>query len=161
MFTANHWPKGVLSLIALTQMKNLFTALFVISTSCAFALNPSDFKIQLVSEPYFVVNGNSPTADPQSAYVGFEIKNICRSTTYTNLKFTITSTGTSVIGQNYSLISLASGITLMGTLAPGETKACYYQMKYPANATPSATFNCSLTDATAQKAQKCDATEAK
>jgi uncharacterized repeat protein (TIGR01451 family) len=130
-------------------MKNVFTLILVLSTSSAFALNSSDFTIQLISAPYFVVDGNSPTTGPQSAYVGFEIKNTSGSTTYSNLKFTITSIGTSVVGQNYTLVSPASGITLVGTLAPGETKVCYYYVSYPANVTPQATFNYSLADATA------------
>src|SRR5213075_707967 len=61
----------------------------------------------------------------------------------------ITSIGTSVAGQNYSVVSPASGIINIGTLAPGESKICYYYVSYPANTTPQATFNVKLSDNTA------------
>jgi hypothetical protein len=130
-------------------MKNLFTALLVSSTTFAFALSPTDFTVQRITSSYFVVDGNSPTSGPQTAYVGFKVTNISGSATYSNLKFTITSITTSVAGQNYSMVSPTSGITLVGTLAPGESKVCYYYVSYPASTTPTATFNYSLTDATA------------
>jgi uncharacterized repeat protein (TIGR01451 family) len=128
-------------------MRNLLTALFLCITSIAFALDPSHFTVQRITSPFFVVDGNSPTSGPQSAYVGFKVTNTSGSTTYSNLKFTITI-GTSVTGQNYGLVSPASGITLVGTLAPGESKVCYYFVSYPANTTPQATVNYTLSDAT-------------
>lgn len=130
-------------------MRNFITAVLLCSTSFAFALTPTDFTVQRVTSPYFVVDGNSPTSGPQSAYVGFKVTNTSASTTYSNLKFTITSIGTSVAGQNYSLTSPASGIVLAGTLAPGESKVCYYFVSYPANTSAQATFNYTLSDATA------------
>src|SRR6185503_20286907 len=85
------------------------------------------------------------------AYVGFEVRNNSNSaTTYTGLKFTITSINTSVSGQNYSVVSPASSIINTGTLAPGETKVCYYYVAYPAHTTAQATFNILLSDISAQ-----------
>lgn len=114
------------------------------------ALDPSHFTITRVTAPYFIVDGNSPTTITK-AYVGFEIRNNSNSaTTYTGLKFTITSITTSVSGQNYSVISPASGIINIGTLAPGETRVCYYYVAYPAHTTAQGTFNVLLSDNTAQ-----------
>jgi hypothetical protein len=132
-------------------MKKNFTILLLLLLSgiSSFALNPSHFTITRITAPYFIIDGNSP-ATLTSAYVGFEVKNNSNSaTTYSNLRFTITSIGTSVTGQNYSIISPASGIANIGTLAPGETKVCYYYISYPASTTPQATFNVQLSDLTA------------
>jgi uncharacterized repeat protein (TIGR01451 family) len=130
-------------------MKTTFTLFFLCLFISASALDPNHFTITRITAPYFIVDGNSPTAVTQ-AYVGFKIKNNSNSaTTYTGLKFTITSIGTSVVGQNYSIVSPASGIVNVGTLAPGETKVCYYYASYPANITPQATFNVQLSDNTA------------
>src|SRR5688572_22627947 len=115
----------------------------------ASALDPAHFTIQRISSPYFVVDGNSPATGPLTAYVGFKITNTNVFTTYSNLKFAITSITTSVPGQNYSLTSPANGITLTGTLAPGESKVCYYYVTYPASTTAQATFSYTLSDATA------------
>ncbi|MEO7924209.1 MAG: T9SS type A sorting domain-containing protein [Chitinophagaceae bacterium] len=113
------------------------------------ALDPNHFTITRITAPYFIVDGNSPTTITK-AYVGFEVKNNSNSaTTYPGLKFTITSIGTSVVGQNYSIVSPATGIVNVGTLAPGESKVCYYYVSYPANTTPIATFNVQLSDNTA------------
>lgn len=127
--------------------KILLLALSFVSLS-VFALDAAHFTIQRVTSPYFVVDGNAPTSGPLSAYVGFKITNTS-AVTYNNLKFTITSIGSSVAGQNYSLVSPSNGINLAGTLAPGESKVAYYYVAYPANVTPQATFNYTLTDATA------------
>src|SRR5258705_3192245 len=130
-------------------MKATFTLLFLCLVISASALDPNHFTITRVTAPYFIVDGNSP-ATITKAYVGFEVKNNSNSaTTYTGLKFTITSIGTSVVGQNYSVVSPASGIINIGTLAPGESKVCYYYVSYPANTTPQATFNVQLSDNTA------------
>src|SRR5690348_15070441 len=130
-------------------MKNALTALFLLCFANAWSLNPAHFTITRVTAPYFVVDGNSPTTITK-AYVGFEVTNNSNSaTTYTNLKFTITSIGTTVAGQNYSLVSPASGVINIGTLAPGESKVCYYYVSYPANVTPQATYNLQLSDNTA------------
>ncbi len=128
-------------------MKTTFTLLFLCLVISASALDPNHFTITRVTAPYFIVDGNSPATITQ-AYVGFEVKNNSNSaTTYSGLKFTITSIGTSVAGQNYSIVAPASGIVNIGTLAPGETKVCYYYISY--NVTPQATFNVKLSDATA------------
>ncbi len=111
------------------------------------ALNPSDFTITRVTAPYFVVDGNSP-ATLTKAYVGFKVKNVSGSTTGTSLVFTITSIGTSVVGQNYAVMAPATGVINVGTLAPGQSRVCYYYVSYPANVTPIATFNLRLSDAT-------------
>ena len=130
-------------------MKNLFFFFSLCISAKAFALDPNHFTITRISAPYFIVDGNSP-ATITKAYVGFEVKNNSNSaTTYSGLKFTITSIGTSVVGQNYALVSPVSGIVNAGTLAPGQSKVCYYYVSYPANSTPQATFNVLLSDNTA------------
>ena len=130
-------------------MKTTFTLLFLCLVISASALDPNHFTITRVTAPYFIVDGNSPSIITQ-AYVGFEVKNNSNSaTTYSGLKFTITSIGTSVVGQNYSIVAPVNGIVNVGTLAPGATKVCYYYVSYPANTAPIATFNVQLSDATA------------
>lgn len=115
----------------------------------AFALNSAHFTITRVSAPYFVVDSNTPSTLTKS-YVAFEVKNIVGSgVTYTGLVFTITSIGTSVVGQNYTVVSPASGQQLIGTLAPGESKVVFFFVSYPASTTPIGTFNVRLSDATA------------
>jgi uncharacterized repeat protein (TIGR01451 family) len=130
-------------------MKTTFTLLFLSLVIAASALDPNHFTITRVTAPYFIVDGNTPATITQ-VYVGFEVKNNSNSaTTYSGLKFTITSIGTSVVGQNYSIVAPVNGIVNVGTLAPGETKVCYYYVSYPANTAPIATFNVQLSDATA------------
>ena len=130
-------------------MKATFTLLLLSTCITALALNPAHFTITRITAPYFIVDSNVPSTLTQ-AYVGFEVMNNSNSaTTYSGLKFTITSIGTSVVGQNYSIVAPASGIVNVGTLAPGETKVCYYYISYPASVSPTATFNVQLSDATA------------
>jgi Secretion system C-terminal sorting domain len=130
-------------------MKKIATLFFIMLSLSAAALDPNHFTITRITAPYFIVDGNSP-ATITKAYVGFEVKNNSNSaTTYSNLKFTITSIGTSVVGQNYSIVAPVSGIINVGTLAPGQTKVCYYYISYPANVTPQSTFNIQLSDNTA------------
>jgi uncharacterized repeat protein (TIGR01451 family) len=129
-------------------MKKIFTLVFLLSVLHAAALNSTHFTVQRITSPYFVVDGNSPATGPVTAYVGFKITNTS-ATTYTNLKFTINSISTSVVGQNYSVVSPSSGISAIGTLAAGESKVCYFYVSYPANTTPQATFNYTLADAVA------------
>src|SRR5258705_1179273 len=130
-------------------MKNLLVLLILFISGKMWALDPTHFTITRITAPYFIVDGNSP-ATVTKAYVGFEVKNNSNSaTTYTGLKFTITSIGTSVVGQNYSVVSPASGVINIGTLAPGAGKVCYFYVAYPANVTPQATFNITLNDNTA------------
>jgi uncharacterized repeat protein (TIGR01451 family) len=123
----------------------------ILSCICihAYALDPSHFTVTRVTAPYFVVDANAPSTGPLTCYVGFKITNTSASTSYSAMKFTITSIGTSVVGQNYTLVSPSSGISLVGTLAAGASKVCYFYVTYPANVTPQATFNYSLSDATA------------
>lgn len=130
-------------------MRIIFTTIFILCFVSAWSLDPTHFTITRITAPYFIVDGNSPSTITK-AYVGFEIKNNSNNgVTYSGLKFTITSIGTSVVGQNYSVISPASGIINIGTLAPGQSNVCYYYIAYPANVTPQATFNVQLSDITA------------
>lgn len=130
-------------------MKKICTLLFICLSATAFALDGNHFTITRITAPYFIVDANSPTTLTK-AYVGFEVKNNSNSaTTYSGLKFTITSITTSVVGQNYAVVTPASNIVNVGTLAPGETKVCYYYVSYPASVTPIGTFNIALSDNTA------------
>jgi uncharacterized repeat protein (TIGR01451 family) len=112
-----------------------------------FSLDPNHFTITRISAPYFIVDGNAETT-VTTAYVGFEVKNTS-AVTYSGLIFSITSIGTSVSGQNYTVISPVSRQVIVGTLEPNATKVCYFYVSYPANTTPVATFNVRLNDATA------------
>jgi hypothetical protein len=137
------------SLFNILFMKTIFTTFILLFSLTSFALDPNHFTITRISAPYFIVDGNSPSTITK-AYVGFEVRNNSNSaTTYSSLKFNISSITTSVAGQNYSVVSPASGIINVGTLAAGQSKVCYYYVSYPANVTPQGTFNVSLTDNTA------------
>ncbi len=106
-------------------MRSFLMIILVVCSFHAFSLDPTHFTITRISAPYFIVDANSP-ATITKAYVGFEIRNNTTSgVTYTGLKFTITSISTSVTGQNYSVVSPATGIINIGTLAPGQSKVCY------------------------------------
>ena len=113
----------------------------------AFSLDPNHFTITRISAPYFIVDGQSPTS-VTTAYVGFEVINTS-AVTYSGLVFSISSVGTSVIGQNYTVISPVSRQVVVGTLAPNASKVCYFYVSYPANVTPIASFNVRLNDGTA------------
>jgi uncharacterized repeat protein (TIGR01451 family) len=130
-------------------MKNIFTLALLLSVISASALDPNHFTVTRISAPYFVTDGNSPATGPLTAYVGFKITNTSASTTYSGIKFTIGSITSSVAGQNYTMVSPASGITPVGTLAAGQSKVCYFYVSYPANVSPQATFNFTLSDNTA------------
>jgi uncharacterized repeat protein (TIGR01451 family) len=115
----------------------------------ASGLDPNHITITRISAPYFIVDGNVP-ATVNKAYVGFEVKNNSNSaTTYSGIQFSITSISTSVVGQTYSLVSPANGICNVGTLAPGESRVCYFYVSYPAHTTAQATFNIQLANNTA------------
>ncbi|RYE12971.1 MAG: hypothetical protein EOP51_30595, partial [Sphingobacteriales bacterium] len=130
-------------------MKQIFTFLSCIFSLPLFALNPAHFTINRISAPYFIVDANSP-ATINKAYVGFEVINNSNSgVTYSGLKFTIASIGTSVAGQAYSIVAPVSGVVNVGTLAPGAATTCYFYIGYPSSVTPQATFNLVLSDATA------------
>ncbi len=121
---------------------------FLFSLSCKFvhALDPTHFTITRVTAPYFIVDANSPTTIT-TAYVGFEVKNIS-VTTYNALILSVPSIGSSVSGQNYTVVSPVSKQVVVGTLAPGQSKTCYFYVTYPANVTPVASFNLRLSDLT-------------
>lgn len=125
----------------------VFTLLFSGLSVNVSALDPSHFSITRTSAPYFVVDGNNPTTLTK-AYVSFEVKNTS-AVTYQNLVLAVSSIGTSVTGQNYTILSPASNKVVVGTLAPNQSKVCYFFVQYPPSVTPQATFNLSLTDATA------------
>lgn len=130
-------------------MRFKLTILTLLLAVKGFALNSAHFTITRVSAPYFIVDSNTPSTLTK-AYVAFEIKNIVGSgVTYSGLVFTISSIGTSVVGQTYSVVSPASGQQLIGTLAPGESKVVYFFVSYPANTSPTGTFNVRLSDNTA------------
>src|ERR1043165_6924015 len=121
-------------------MKIKFALWVLIVSIHANALDPNHFTITRITAPYFIVDANSPSTITK-AYVGFEVKNNSNSaTTYSNLKFTITSINTSVVGQNYSVVVPASGYINVGTLSPGQTKVCYFYISYPAHTTAQGTF---------------------
>lgn len=130
-------------------MKTIFTLVIFLISITSQALDPNHFTVTRISAPYFVVDGNSP-ATITKAYVGFEIKNNSNSaTTYSGIRFTVTSITSSVVGQTYSILSPTSGQVNVGTLAPGQSKVCYFYVSYPASVTPAATFNVQLSDNTA------------
>jgi hypothetical protein len=130
-------------------MKKLLSFFLLCFATKAFALNATHFTITRISAPYFIVDGNSP-ATLNKAYVGFEIRNNSNSAvTYSGLKFQIISIGTSVVGQNYTIIAPVNGQANIGTLAPGESKTCYFYISYPAAVAPQGTFNIQLSDNTA------------
>jgi hypothetical protein len=130
------------------NMKNLLLGIILLSTLNAAALDPNHFIINRVTAPYFIVDGNSPTTI-NKAYVGFKVRNVTGSAvTYNNLKFTITSISTTVSGQTYSVVAPSTGIANIGTLAPGESKICYFYVQYPAHTTAQGTFNLVLSDNT-------------
>jgi hypothetical protein len=130
-------------------MKAILSSILILAVVQASALNAAHFTINRITAPYFIVDGNSPTTITK-AYVGFEVINNSNSgVTYNNLKFTITSIGTSVAGQTYSVIAPATGVINLGTLAPGASGVCYFYIAYPANTSPKATFNITLSDNTA------------
>ncbi len=130
-------------------MKRLLTLTGCLIAFSSYALNGAHFTISRVSAPYFVVDGNQPTILTK-AYVGFEVTNNSNSgTTYTNLLFSVTSITTNTVGQNYSIVAPTSNQVLIGTLAPGQSKVCYFYVSYPASTTPIATFNVRLSDNTA------------
>jgi uncharacterized repeat protein (TIGR01451 family) len=141
--------KFLKTLILFKAMRKIFTTLAFLCSLHAWSLDPNHFTITRVTAPYFIVDGNSP-ATITKAYVGFEVTNNSNSgITYSALRFLITSISTSVAGQNYSVVAPVSGVVNVGTLAPGQSKVCYYYVSYPANVTPQATFNIQLSDNTA------------
>ncbi len=113
-------------------MKIVFTLLLIYVSLTSTALDGNHFTIVRETAPYFVVDGNSPASGPTSAYVGLKVTNTS-SITYSRLKFTVLNITSSVAGQNYAMLSPSSGLTVVGTLAPGESKVCFYFISYPAN----------------------------
>ncbi|MFM7710063.1 MAG: hypothetical protein ACKO5C_04040, partial [Ferruginibacter sp.] len=126
---------------------SLLPLLFISSIISAQTIPAAHFTINRISAPYFVVDGNSPSTITK-AYVGFEVKNNASSgITYSRLSLTITSITSSVPAQTYAVLSPANGQSQIGTLAPGESRVCYYFVSYPASVTPTGTFHLLLSDA--------------
>jgi hypothetical protein len=129
------------------RIGTLLSFLLFCSIVSAQTIPIGHFTINRISAPYFVVDGNSPGTITK-AYVGFEVKNNASSgVTYNRLTLSITSITSSVPAQTYTVLSPANGQTQIGTLAPGESRVCYYYVSYPANVSPTGTFNLRLTDA--------------
>ncbi len=115
------------------------------------ALDSTHFTINRITAPYFIVDGNAP-ATVNRCYVGFEVINKSNSaTTYQNLVFTVLNIGTSVTGQNYSILAPLSNKINIGTLSPGQSKVCYFFVNYPASTTAIANFSTELSDGSVNK----------
>jgi uncharacterized repeat protein (TIGR01451 family) len=131
------------------RMRKIFTFLLLSISVSVSALNSTHFTINRITAPYFIVDGNAP-ATLNKAYVGFEIRNNSNSAvTYSGLKFQVLSISTSVAGQNFALVAPVNGLANIGTLAPGQSKTCYFYVSYPAAVAPQGTFNIQLSDNTA------------
>jgi uncharacterized repeat protein (TIGR01451 family) len=128
-------------------MKTIFFVfLLSIFSVKLIALNPADFAITRISAPYFIVDANAPSTITK-AYVGFEVTNM-GSISYSGMLFAISSIGTSVTGQDYTVLSPSSRQVIIGSLAPGQSKVCYFYISYPASTIPVASFHVRLSDAT-------------
>lgn len=126
----------------------LFVLTAFLFQNAAFSLDSTHFTINRITAPYFIVDGNAPSTVTR-CYVGFEVINKSTSaTTYQNLVFSVPSIGTSVAGQNYSILAPLSKSINIGTLAPGQSKVCYFFVNYPASTTAIASFNTELSDGT-------------
>lgn len=129
----------------------LFILIAFLFENAAFSLDSTHFTINRITAPYFIVDGNAPSTVTR-CYVGFEVINKSTSaTTYQNLVFSVPNIGTSVAGQNYSILAPLSNAINIGTLAPGQSKVCYFYVNYPANTSAIASFNTELTDGTPVK----------
>jgi uncharacterized repeat protein (TIGR01451 family) len=127
----------------------IILSLCLLIVNYAFGLNGTHFTINRITAPYFVVDGNNPSTLTK-AYVGFEVINNSNSaTTYPRLVLQIDSITSSVNGQSYVVLSPSSSQIVVGTLAPGQSKVCYFFVSYPASTTPIATFYLKLSDTTA------------
>lgn len=128
-------------------MRKTFTLILIFFSLQTFALDPDHFTITRITAPYFTVDHNGRSSFTQG-YVGFEVKNKSNSITYSKLRLSITSIEAAVAGQAYTVASPADGMVNVGTLAPGESRICYYYVGYPPDVTAQATFNVALTDNT-------------
>lgn len=129
-------------------MKKLFSLLIAASFLCvnAMAVDPNHFTINRISAPYFIVDGNSP-ATVTRCYVGFEVINNSNSgVTYDRLVFSIPSVTSSVAATSYDILAPSNRTVNVGTLAPGQSKVCYFFVVYPANVNATASFTTVLSD---------------
>jgi hypothetical protein len=70
------------------------------------------------------------TAGPKAAYVCIEVKNIS-ATTQTGLYLKISSVSSlNTAYYRYTLVGPSDSTVVIGTLAPGQSKVCYYFIKY-------------------------------
>lgn len=132
-------------------MKKQLSILFAILATfqSAFALDPSHFTINRITSPYFIVDGNNPGVVTR-CYIGFEVIN-SSSFTYTGLKFSIPTATSSIAGTSYNILAPVSRTVNVGSLAPGESKVCYFFIEYPANTIAVGSFNTELSDITPNK----------
>lgn len=125
--------------------KHLFLAIAcLLLISVVKAVNPGDFNITRISAPYFIVDGNSP-ATVTRCYVGFEVTNVSNAT-YDKLVFAIPSVTSSVPGTSYNILAPSGRTINVGTLAPGQSKVCYFFVVYPANVNAIGSFTTVLGD---------------
>jgi hypothetical protein len=73
------------------------------------------------------------------------------SFTYTGLKFSIPTATSSIAGTSYNILAPVSRTVNVGSLAPGESKVCYFFIEYPANTIAVGSFNTELSDITPNK----------
>lgn len=130
-------------------MKQIFTLILIFLSFKTFALDETHFTVTRISAPYFIADA-SGRATMTQGHIGFEVKNIS-SVTYSKLRLSIISIEASVTGQAYSVSSPTDGIVNIGTLAPGESRVCYYYVTYPGDVTAQGTFNLALSDNTARQ----------
>ena len=117
----------------------------------SLALNSANFTVVRTSSPYFQFDSNTPmTAGPKAAYVCIEVKNIS-ATTQTGLYLklsSITSLNTSL--YRYTLLGPSDSSVVVGTLSPGQSKVCYFYIKYDVYTNTNSAFgavgtaNCSI-----------------
>lgn len=117
----------------------------------SWALNSANFSVVRTSSPYFQFDSNSPmTSGPKAAYVCIEVKNISATTQsglYLKLS-SISSLNTAL--YRYSLLGPSDSTVVVGTLTPGQSKVCYYYVKYDVYTNTNSAFgtsgtaNCSI-----------------
>lgn len=97
----------------------------------SWALNSANFSVVRTSSPYFQFDSNSPmTSGPKAAYVCIEVKNISGTTQsglYLKLS-SISSLNTAL--YRYTLLGPSDSTVVIGTLGAGQSKVCYYYVKY-------------------------------
>jgi hypothetical protein len=97
----------------------------------SWALNSANFSVVRTSSPYFQFDSNSPmTSGPKAAYVCIEVKNIS-GTTQSGLYLKLSSIfSLNTALYRYTLLGPSDSTVVIGTLAAGQSKICYYYVKY-------------------------------